>query len=138
MLPHVDPHHFVKVFQWSGFNTSFENYTSIVDLSIAGNMHHYKLMLYGNDKENPCLFTMQPTTTTASHSFITSPWSSNCKTSFSAMRLADFKMGISHKKKYFWKYLQIFPLSPKEATCKLLQLMLSKLVSSHYHIICRS
>lgn len=36
--PHVDPHHFVKVFQWSGFNTSFENYTSIVDLFIGGNI----------------------------------------------------------------------------------------------------
>lgn len=43
--PHVDPHHLVKVFQWSGFNTSFENYTSIVDLFIGGNIYHYKLLI---------------------------------------------------------------------------------------------
>lgn len=44
-LPHVDPHHFVKVFQWSGFNTSFENYTSIIDLFIGGNIYHYKVLI---------------------------------------------------------------------------------------------
>lgn len=38
ILPHVNPHHFVKVFKWSGFNSSFVNYTSIVDLFIGGNI----------------------------------------------------------------------------------------------------